>query len=235
MNFIKKIFKGEKDKSVHYQFQKFSRGEFKNRAIILAKKTGNKYSILTSYEFVNEIVLYCAEKLGANKTKVTGAIVSTSDFKGVLDFKEIKQFQGVKKYVIDKEMSGNEIVSLIQKFPKGFLPLSFSFGETSLKIKPKSPKSAKTGNKTEEKPKPDFCKITTNDSRIAMDFVFENPDFKKAEINHTYIIKEIKVPEELKKSDDFAKIREESTRKGIIIRETEIDSQKTKKEIEFDA
>ena len=42
MNFIKKAVENKVDDSVHLQFQKFSKGEFRNRAIIEAKKSGEK-------------------------------------------------------------------------------------------------------------------------------------------------------------------------------------------------
>jgi len=232
MNFIKKIFQNKPDSLVHLQFQKFSRGEFGNKALISARKTKNKYTVSTTAEFANELVRFCAKKLGDNRTQVTGAIVSTSDLKEEIEFKKIKQFQGVKRYLIDKEMTGREILELLERFPKAFFPLSFSFDDTSLKIKPKAPKSAKPKTK-EERPKPNFCRIVTPDREIGESFVFEKPDFKKAEISHSYIIKEIEIPEELKKTEDFAKIREEAKRKGIIIREAEIDGETSRKEIGF--
>lgn len=232
MTFIKKIFRGEVDNSVHLQFQKFSKGEFKYRCLIKARKSGNKYTISTTAEFANGLVRWAAEKNKDARTNVTGAVVSTSDLKDELDFTDIKQFQGVKRYLIDKEMSGEEIISLLEKFSKAFFALSFSFGDTQLKIKPKAPKSGKPGKKGGEKPKPNFCKITTTDKEIAEDFVFENPDFKNAEINHTFIINELIRPEG---ETDYAKIRELSKRKGKIIREAEIDDKKSVKEIDFEA
>lgn len=119
MNFIKKVFENRADEFVHMQFQKFSKGEFRSRALIKAKKSGNKYSISTSSEFGNELVLDLAKKLGNSKTKITGVIVSTNELD--LEYTNKKQFMGIKQYVIDREMSGNEIVSLIEKFPKAFL------------------------------------------------------------------------------------------------------------------
>ena len=230
MNFMKKIFQGRPDESVHLQFQKFGKGESKNRALINAKKSGNKYTISTTAEFANELVREIAGKLADNKTNVTGAIVSTNDLKEKLDFKEIKQFQGVKRYLIDSEMSGNDILSLLDKFPKAFFALSFEAGDSKLKIKPKAPKSAKSKKKG-EKPKPNFCKITTNDRVLAEDFVFEKPDFGKVEIAHHFIINEIIKPEG---ETDFAKMRELAKRKGKIIREAEIDGKKTLQEKEFE-
>jgi len=48
MNFIKKAIDGEADESVHLQFQKFSKGEFRDRGVIEAKKQGGgKYTIKT--------------------------------------------------------------------------------------------------------------------------------------------------------------------------------------------
>ena len=231
MNFIKKIFEKKIDEDVHLQFQRFSKGEFKNRALIEVKKSKDKYTIKTSPEFANGFVKELAEKLGEDKTKVTGAIVSTSDLTGKLNFKEKKQFQGVKRYLIEDEMSGSEILELLKKFPKSFFGLSFSVGENILKIKPKAPKSGKPG-KGDKKPKPDFCKLITTDAELGKSFVFEKSDFKKAEIAHDFIIEEIIFPEGEK---DYAKIRELAKRKGKIIRKAVIDSEEVNSEKEFEA
>jgi hypothetical protein len=229
MNFIKKIFKGEIDEAVHSQFQKFSKGEFRNRALINAKKSGKKYTIKTTAEFANGLVRIMAEKLGSQKTLITGAIVSTSNLKEELNPKEIKQFQGVKRYLIEKEMSGEEILGLLEKLPKAFFALTFSYGDNALKITPKAPKSGKPGKK-DEKPKVNFCTLKTTDSEITRDFIFEKVDFKKAEVNHTFFIEEIIKPEG---EADFSRIRELAKKKGHIIREAEIDGEIIKSEKEF--
>jgi hypothetical protein len=132
-------------------------------------------------------------------------------------------------------MSGNEIIDLLNEFPKTFFALSFEVGEDKLKIKPKAPKSGKPGGKGGEGPKADFCTLKTRDKSIGDSFIFEKPDFKEAEINHTFLINEIIIPDELKGSKDFAKIREESKRKGKIIRKAKIDGQDMIKEIDFEA
>ncbi|MBU2612304.1 MAG: hypothetical protein KKB62_01115 [Nanoarchaeota archaeon] len=233
MNFIQKISDKKEDNFIHLQFQKFSRGVFKNRAVINAKKSKNFYTINTGPEFANEIVRVVAEKLGDRKTNVTGAIISTSDLKGKIDFKEIKQFQGVKRYLIDTSLSGKEIINLLDEFPKIFFALTFDADENNtLKIKPKAQKSGKPG-KGDEEPKADFCKLKTDDPLIGEDFVFEKKDFKKAEIKHDFIIEKIVVPETDEK--DFAKIRETAKRKGKILRHSIIDEVKTTKEFEFEA
>lgn len=236
MNFIKKVFEKNFDESVHLQFQKFSKGEFLERAIIRAKFSAGKCTINTTAEFANELVKTVAGKVGIKKVNVTGAIVSTQDLKNDLEFKEIKQFQGVKRYLIEKEMSGEEILSLIKKFPKNFFALSFNAPDgTILKIKAKAPKSGKPSSKENEIPKSDFCKLVTTDNNLAKEFVFEKPDFKQAEIVHDFIIEDIIIPEEMKKEKDFSKIREMARRKGKIIRKSKIDEKDIKTELEFEA
>lgn len=230
MNFIKKVFEGSVDEAAHLQFQKFGKGEFKDRALIKAKYSGGKYAITTSAEFANELVRLAAEKLGNNKTKFTGVVVSTDDLTGKLDFEKKKQFMGVKQYVIDKEISGLEILNLLKEFPKVFFALSFEVGDNHLKVKPKAPKSGKPGSKGEGGPKADFCRLVTSDKEIASDFIFENPDFKEAEIRHTFLIEDLIKP---KGETDFAKIRELAKKKGKIIRESVIDGVKTRVEKEF--
>ena len=231
MNFIKKVFNNEIDEEIHLQFQKFSRGEFTNRAVIKAKRVKNNYTISTTAEFANELVRIVAEKLGGEKAHVMGAIISTLNLDKELDFKSKKQFMGIKQYIIDKHMSGHEIVNLIGKLPKVFFALSFSAGGDVLKIKPKAPKSAKPKTKGEV-PKPDFCKLTTSDEKIAKDFVFEKPNFKDAEISHDFLIKELIVSKDEK---DFAVAREKAKRKGIIVRRATIDGIKSAVEKGFEA
>ena len=235
MNFIKKVQEKNFDESVHLQFQKFSKGEFRNRALIEAKNSNGNYTIKTSAEFANELVKTLAQKLGNNKAKITGSIIGTNDLKGVLEFKKISQFQGVKNYSIEKDMSGPEILDLIEKFPKNFFALSFSVGEDILKIKPKAPKSGKPGTKGEDAPKADFCVLKTNDKKLAESFIFENPEFKTAKIAHDFLIEKIEIPAELKSSEDFALIREKSKRVGKVLRKVEIDSNKTEKYLELAA
>jgi len=235
MNFIKKIVDKKVDDFVHLQFQKFSKGEFRDRAGVRVKHTGKKYTINTTSEFANEMVFAVAKKLGNEKSKITGAIVSTSDLKNELDFKEIKQFQGVKRYLLDQEMSGKEILSLLERFPRSFFALSFEISDTNLKIKPKAPKSGKPGTKEGEPKKPDFCKLVTEDAEIGKSFVLETPDFKQADINHTFFIEDMVISDELKKTNDFSKIREEAHRKGRIVRKAIIDEKESTQEIEFEA
>jgi len=245
MNFIKKVFDGNPDEATHLQFQKFSKGEFLNRAIVEVKKTGKGYSIKTSAEFSNGLVKDMAEKLGAEKTKITGAIVSTSDLTGELEFKGKKQFQGVKRYLIDNEMSGEEILGLIEKFPKNFFALTFEIGENKLKIKPKAPKSGKPGKDGKEV-KADFCSLKTRDEEIVKNFVFETSNFKEARINHTFFIDEIIMPESKSEictdsssekpnqgEKDYARIRELAKRRGKIFRRAIIDGVSSEKTAEF--
>ncbi len=232
--FIKKIFEGkaEGDGLVHLQFQKFGRGEFKDKALVKASSSKGRFSIATTYEFANEFVRMLAEKLGNSSARVTGVVVSTRDLKAELDFKDIKQFAGVKQYVVDKEMNGKDIFELCEKFPAAFIGFSFSAGDSELKIKAKSPKSGKPSTKTEEAPNPDFCKLITTDKSIARSVLFDLPleSFKKVLIRHDFIITDIILP---KGETEPAKIRELAKRKGKIIRMTEVDGAKSRKEQEF--
>ncbi|MBL7059008.1 hypothetical protein ISS08_00980 [Candidatus Pacearchaeota archaeon] len=231
MNFIKKIVDNKVDSLVHAQFQKFSKGEFRDKAIIKVKKTNKKYNVTTSAEFANELVKNVAEELSKNKTLIKGAIVSTSDLTDKLDFKDKKQFQGVKRYLIEKEMSGDEILKLLENFPKSFFALSFESEKSKLKIKPKAPKSAKAKS-SEKNPKPDFCRLSTTNEALGQSFVIETTDFKVAEINHTFFIEDIIFP---KGETDYSKIREMAKRKGRIVRTSIIDEKESSKEIKFEA
>jgi hypothetical protein len=231
MNFIKKIADRQGDKLVHLQFQKFSKGTFKDRAVLKIKKSKNKYIINGTGEYINELVRVMAEKLGTEETRVTGAIIATSDLEGKLDYVDKKQFQGVKRYLINTEMTGEKIISLLDEFPKAICALSFDVGSDKLKIKPKAPKMGVPG-KDGELPKTDACKLVTTDAAIGESFVFETKDFKLAEINHQVVVEKIIMPQTDEK--DFAKIREMAGKAGKIIRTAKIDDVETVKEYPFE-
>ena len=237
--FIKKIFDKKIDEYVHIQFQKFSRGEFKDRAMIKAKNSSGKYVISTTSEYARDLVRLLAEKLGNGKTQVTGALISALDLQG-FKYEERKMAMGVRKYMINREMSGKEIVELCDNLTKAFIGLSFKVGEDDLKIKDKSPKSAKgaSSNKAEDaEPKIDFCKLVTSDKKLVEALIFdpEARDFKKVEIRQDFIIADIVIPDSLKNEKDFAVVREKALRKGKIIRKLDVDGKKFKKEIDFAA
>ncbi len=231
--FIHKIVTGKSDEFAHLHFEKFSRGDFKDRAIVQCKKSPKGYSIVTTCEYANEFVRYFAEKLKDSRAKVTGVIVSTKGLPASIKYKDISQFMGVKKYSIEGEMSGRELIEICDSVPRAFLGLSFSFDGNELKIKPKAPKSAKPASGSGENgPKVDFCKIKTNDSEIIKDLFFDIGDFKQAEAKHTFLIENIDLPSN---ESDPIKMRERAIRKGKIVRELTVEGIKTKKEYNFSA
>ena len=86
MNFIKDLFDKKTTEEAHLQFQKFSRGEFKDRALIKVKKVKDKITISTTSEFANEFVRILAEKVKNEKTKVSGAVISTLELDKEMKF-----------------------------------------------------------------------------------------------------------------------------------------------------
>ncbi len=231
--FVRKIFEGRVDERVHMQFQKFSKGVFKNRAVVSASKTSKGYNIGTSHEYGNDLVIEVAKKLkDGESVKVTGAIVCTMDLDGEIKFEDKKQFQGVKRYLINSEMAKEKIIGLCERFPKAFIALSFSVGDTELKIKPKAPKSGKPATSGDKEIKGDFCKIKTKDLEIVKAFLFDIGEFKKVNINHEFFIEELEIP---KDETDPVKMRENTVRKGRIVRKIKADGEDKVSEKYFEA
>jgi len=233
MNFIKKLFNNEVDESVHRQFSRFSKGTYNDRALIEINNS-KKVKIKTSFEFANDFVSFMAGKTN-EKVKVKGAIICTRDISSDLgvEVKNVKQFMGIRTIEIDNDLEGNKILEMINKYPDALFLISFDNNYGSLKIKPKSPKSAKPGKGGEEA-KADFCSLTTEDKKIIKEFAFDvDKDFKKLKINHTFVIESLEVPEEYK--NDFSKARYCARRKGKIIRVLNIDGEKKVREINFEA
>lgn len=220
VTFIKKIFEGNIDELVHLQFQKFSRGSFKERAMVKASRSVKGYSIFTTAEYANDLVRLMATKLGEKSAEIKGVVVSTMDLKGVIPSTDLKQFMGIKQYVVSGTMRGDEIISLLNKAPDAFFALSFSVGDQILKIKPKAPKSAKPST-SEAGPKIDFCSIKTSDESLARELVFGAPaSWKNIEIRHTFNITDIEIPIHAKTPEEMRKL---AKRKGVLVRSMVVD------------
>lgn len=232
--FIKKIFDNNTDDFVHVQFQKFSKGTFGDKALIKGSKSAKGFSLVTGSEYGNELVRAMAEKLGKNKAKINGPIISTQKlkenpiFQNLLAEVSVKQFAGVKQHILDTELTGDEILKYLNAAPDAFFALSFNVGDSELKIKPKTPKSAKPS--TSEKPAtPNFCKLKTGDENLVNRFIIEK-GWKKIEANHTFVITDIILPSGV---SDLAEIRKKAKRKGKIIRKALIDGKEVVKEKDF--
>ena len=236
-NTIRKIFSGKIDGSVHDEFVKFGRGNFKDKYLIEAKKQKDKFSIKTSAEFANFLVRKCLED-AEEEVEVKGVIVSTFDIRekmGGFVFspeEKVKKFMGVKQLQVDGKIKPQRIIEVMNKFPRAFYALSFLTKNNELKIKPKAPKSAKPSAKGEKEASADFCSLKTTDREVVNDLFFDIGDFNEVAIKHEIIIKEIILP---KGETDPEKLRENAKRKGKIIRKIVVDGKEITKEKDFEA
>lgn len=231
---MKKIFEGGIDDEVHNFFVKFSRGEFKDKFLIDAKKQANKWAVKAGAEYVNSLVLTCLQTLGEGKISVKGIIVSTLDLRSEIKFPIVKtgNFQGIRKNQISTEIEPSVLIALMEKFPKVFFALSFKGNDFDLKIKAKAPKSGKPG-KGDEDAKADFCVIKTGEKKILDDLFFDvGLNWKEISINHTLKINDIVYPENMDNLKP-AEIREQSKRKGVIVRRLITDGKEETKETDF--
>ncbi len=230
---IKNIFNGIFNEEIHVAFLKFGRGEYKNKYLIEAKKQKDKYAIKTSAEFANYFVRKGLGKV-SGKIPIKGVIVSTLKLEEEMqniEIKKVSNFQGVKKVELDTEVNAQEILEMLNKYPKVFFALSFKMEGYELKIKPKAPTSGKPG-KNKGEVKADFCSLKTTDESVIKDLLWDAPNFKEIKAKHTLKIENIIYP---KGEEDPVKIREMSKRKGIVVREIEVDGKEVISEAEFEA
>lgn len=227
--FIKKLIEGEEVAELQTEFVKFSRGEFRDKYLISFKKQKDKWAIKTSAEFANYLVRSCLNNSKKDSFNISGVIVSTLDIKGsmggyLFDPKEeVKKFMGIKQIKVNKEIKKDKIIEIMDKFPKAFFALTFSTESSELKIKPKAPKSAKPSTSKDKEATPDFCTIKTTEENIAKDLLFDCINEKEANIKHIIRIEEIIYPKDEK---DPVKMRENSKRRGELIRILSINGQK---------
>src|SRR3989338_6130226 len=222
MNFIKKLFENKTDESVHRQFERYSKGTFEDRALVEIDKRKNNLKIKTSFEFANEFVLFLASKI-KDTAHVSGVIITNNkELKDKVKFEiaDVTQFAGIKKFQIATDISKDDLLDAMNKFPNALFLLTFNTEYGSLTTKQKSPKSAKAG--ADKEAKADFCTFNTEDK-----------NFYKAKVKHTFIIEELVVPKEY--ANDPALARVKAKRKGKIKRFVEVDGNSYEQEIKFEA
>ncbi len=230
-NILRRIFNGNVNERDHEEFIKFSRGEFKDRYLIEAKKQKDKWSIKTSYEFANYFVKEGLNNFQGN-IKVQGVIVYTGALtNSKINVERVKQFMGIKQYIINGEASAQDILELMKEHPKAFYALTFSAPGYELKIKAKAPKSSKPSTKGGEEPKADFCSLKTTNKEIVKDLFFDVDNFNEIKAKHNIKINDIVMPKDI---EDPVKMRELAKKKGKIIRELTIDGRKDIKEKDFE-
>ena len=231
MNFIKKLVEKEVDEKVHRQFTRFGKGEYGGRFLLSLWKT-KKIKIKSSYEFANDLIALCSEFVNC---KASGIVLSKQDISNVMKEKNIEANSESKKGglyfqsdIFSQELSGEQLKALEENSYSTLLDLEGK--DFKLKIKKKLPKPGKNEDKIDGK----FCQLEIVEkfySKIKEDLFWDLPDAKKINIKHKIIVESIILPEDEK---DFSKIRELAKRKGKIIREAEIDGQRTTKEYELE-
>jgi len=220
---MKKIFDGVFDDEVHANFLKFGRGEYKNKYLLEGKRQAKKWAIKAGAEYANLLVRKCLEKVGES-VEVKGVIVSTLDLRDEITFEieKVKNFQGVRKHVVNGEVKCDEIIALMEKYPKAFFALSFKGDGFVLKIKPKAPADGKKSKKEGEGIVADFCSLKTEDKTLLAYLFFGIGDFQEVKIGHTISVTDIVYPAnvaDLKPTE----VRELAKRKGVVIRTAIVD------------
>ena len=229
---IKNIFDGDFDDELHVAFLKFGRGVYKNKYLINGKRQAKNWAVKTGAEYANFLVRKCLD--GIESVSVKGVIVSTLDLRDEISFdlKKVSNFQGVRKHVVDSEVSSEEIFALMDKYPKAFFALSFKGDGFVLKIKPKAPTSGKPGKEKEGGPVPDFCTLKTNDEKIIRELFFDVDKFEKVSVSHEIDVTDIVYPDNME-SLKPAEIREMAKRKGVLKRVVDVDGDVRESSAEF--
>lgn len=230
---IKNIFEGNFDNEMHVAFLKFGRGVYRGKYLLEGKKQAKNWSVKTGAEYANFLVRRCLESVN-DSVKMSGVIVSTLDLRDEIKFglKKVSNFQGVRKHVVDGDVSGEDIFVLMDKYPKAFFALSFKGDGFVLKIKPKAPASGKPGKNKEDGPVADFCTLKTTDKKMIDELFFDIVSFGKIKVAHEIDVTDIIYPENME-SLKPTEVREMAKRKGVLKRVADVDGDVRESQAEF--
>jgi len=223
MNFIKQIFEGRADNSLHYKFVRYGKGEFER--LLFTIKQGKNLRIKTSWDFAADLFGLIAENT-KEALQVSGKIIANRDISEELPCPaEISKRGKLYTAEINTELTPKELKAIYQKFQKNYILLNVKGSEFKLSVGKTLPKPGKAI-------KDNFCKATLPIGLLD-EFAFDfDTNFKDAKIVHIIKIDRLIVPPELK--NDPAKARLEAKRKGKIIRKITVDEKTITHEKEFE-
>jgi len=223
---IKDAIEGKKE--AHKFFVRFGKGKFDGRfALRIARK------INASFENVPSIILFISNQTDAIYNGKILARKEVDELLKAIGFNIINKKVGkLVEYDVEGEIKKNGISKIYNEVY--YLLLDVKANGIEFKCKKKLPKpSAKGAMKIDDK----FCSLSLSDKyfdAFKKEFLFDVPDGKKIEINHTIVVEDIIIPKELEKSNDYEKIRLEALRKGKIIRKIKVDGKEIIKEYKFE-
>lgn len=227
MNFIRQIFEGKADDSLHHKFVRYGKGEYE-RLLFDITKTKKNLKVKSSFDFANDFVKIIADN-AKDKLEVKGKIIVNEDFEEELESMGVPVANFKKRgklYTaeINTTLTPEKLKEIYEKYGEKFLLLNIKSENFKLTTKSSLPKP---GGKIVD----NFCSATLPLDLIE-EFVWDADDFQKLKIRHVLKINEIVIPEELKNNP--ARARVESKRKGTIERILDIDGKEDKKETEFE-
>ncbi len=238
MNFIKNVAEGKIDGPTHRAFIRYGIGEFEKEPLKIAR-SASKVKLSGGFEYVNSFNTYLAS-LAKGEVSLSGNIITAKDVKDVfsglgIEPISVEKVRGVSayKYIIGATVSSANYKKLCQEFYDCFLILNAEDSEGRV-LKLKKDKPPKIGKMI-----PAFAKLELPGSEGAAackEFLFDVPgaeNVKSAEVNHTYIINDIKIPKEFENDPEQARLR--AMRKGEIKRTVVADGKEYKSTIKLEA
>ena len=226
MSFMKKIFSGKTDDSVHTQFVRFSIGDYYPRAVMKVKN-GTKFS--SGFEYGNDFVRFIAENV-SGEVDVSGKIYAKKDFTSdLVDSKEKKK--GFMIGLISRKMSTKDLLKIVNTFDADtYFLLNVKSADAELKIS-QSPHNPRGSYKE------DFCKFSLKGDlakKAMSEFAFDVSGApKELLIKHRFLIDDVQIPKEFEK--DLVLARVNAKRVGKVVRELVYDGKEEKKEAKLNA
>ena len=224
-NFLKEIFEGKTNEAIHHSFTRYGKGEYER--LLFELKSGKALSVKSSFDFANEFVKLVSE-FGKGSLEVSGKIICGHDFKNEVPFEVADYSKRGKLYTaeIQATLTPQQLKELYEKFKLDFLLLNVVGDNVKLKVGKSLPKP---GGRIKE----NFCSATLP-LEAKHELAWDARDFKVLKVKHLLKINDVEINKELMMKDP-AKARLDAVRKGIIVRELDVDGKVERKEVRFAA
>lgn len=215
-SFIKKIISKNIDAESKRYFLRFGKGNYRGRFLLSFDKGADKVKVRGSYEMANNFVKF------VNEIKENGKFSGKIFMKDKVPGKIGRKKAGVFAYEVSD--------CNISEYPNAYYYLLDTENPgITLKIKKSLPKPGQDEQKIDDK----FCSMDLDLKylqQVKEAFFWDVPECKKALVEHEIIVNAVEMP---KGEKDPVKIRENSIRKGKIIRKINIDGKDIVKEHEL--
>jgi hypothetical protein len=250
MHYISKLLRGESDESVHRIFLRYGRGDYEGPAAEISVSKSGNVKVRSTYQYQDLIASTFLKVVPLDSISISGLILGYTQLDAELAKLGIEVPPFTKKratHLFQTKISGNYPKDQLFRLYDEIGETAYIFCNLNTTIKWQHKSKTKIPSARKEAPIADQLKFSNTRVPKGTTFLTELleeiiPDFKddlpttfsSLQITNSYLINELQFPPKREQLSS-AEIRQQTKRKGTLLRVLQIDEKEYNREYQFTA